>query len=68
MGIDVQHQGMICEHCGQTIPDRKVRSYVAHLIGKASGKSKARDPEKMRQAALKRWEKTTNGSNQSERV
>jgi hypothetical protein len=50
---------MTCKHCGQNIPDREVRSYVARLMGRVTGKTKARDPEKMRAAALKRWDKTT---------
>jgi hypothetical protein len=49
---------MTCKHCGKNIPDHQVRAYVYGLMGKASGKSKARDPEKMRAAALKRWGKT----------
>jgi hypothetical protein len=48
---------MKCPHCGQKIPDKKVRAYVMSLQGSKTGKSKARDPEKMRQAALKRWGK-----------
>ncbi len=44
-----------CKHCLKNIPDKEVRSYVASLMGKTTGKSKARDPEKMRAAALKRW-------------
>jgi hypothetical protein len=47
-----------CPHCGQNIPDKKVREYIMSLQGKSGkGKAKARDPEKMRQAALKRWGK-----------
>lgn len=52
---------MICKHCSENIPDREVRAHVYRLMGKASGKSKARDPEKMRAAgragASKRWGK-----------
>jgi hypothetical protein len=48
---------MTCKHCGKNIPDREVRAYVYSSMGKATGKSKARDPETMRAASLKRWEK-----------
>jgi hypothetical protein len=49
--------GVKCPHCGKEIPDRSVRKYVMSLQGRKTGKSKARDPEKMRAAALKRWAK-----------
>jgi hypothetical protein len=38
-------------------PDQEVRAYVYGLMGKTTGKSKARDPEKIRAAGLKRWGK-----------
>jgi len=57
---------MKCPHCTAKIPDQVIKDYVrslsgarsaaASLMGKATGKSKARDPEKMRAASLKRWE------------
>lgn len=46
---------MNCPHCQKVIADKLVRSYVGRLMGRAKGPSKARDPEKMRQAVLKRW-------------
>lgn len=48
---------MICKHCGKTIPDSEVRSYVGSINGKTKGPTKARDPEKMRAAINKRWAK-----------
>jgi hypothetical protein len=51
------HDGVKCPHCDKEIPDRSVRKYVMSLQGRKTGKSKARDPEKMRAAALKRWAK-----------
>jgi hypothetical protein len=47
-----------CPHCGKDIDDKEIRRYVMSMQGAAgTGKKKARDPEKMRQAALKRWGK-----------
>jgi hypothetical protein len=46
-----------CPHCGKSIPDKDLRRHVMSLLGKAgTGTRKSRDPEKMRQAALRRWE------------
>jgi hypothetical protein len=57
---------LCCECCGKRIPDKVIleyaaslsgaRSAAASLMGQAGGKNKARDPEKMRAASLKRWE------------
>jgi hypothetical protein len=46
---------MKCPHCGKNISDKEVRRHIMSLQGKKKGSSKARDSEKMRQAALKRW-------------
>jgi general stress protein YciG len=45
---------MKCPHCGKKI---NAAALMGAKGGKASGASKARDPEKMRAAALLRWEK-----------
>ena len=46
---------MKCPHCDQNIPDQKVRKYVYSLMGKTTGKSKARTSEQARKAGLARW-------------
>ena len=63
---------MKCPKCDTKIPDKAILDYVrsmppararslaASLMGRTTGSSKARDPEKMRAAgragALKRWD------------
>jgi hypothetical protein len=48
---------MKCPDCGKQISDKLLRKYIMSLQGSKTGRSKARDPEKVRQAALKRWGK-----------
>lgn len=54
---------------GLSRPPKAVREYMAKLGkkgGETKGKTKARDPEKMRAAAKKRWQKKRS-DNQSEK-
>ena len=47
---------MKCPKCKANIPDKKIAGYLASKGGSKKGPTKARDPEKMRLAALKSWE------------
>lgn len=48
---------MKCPHCGKVIRATTLAATLGAKGGAASGDRKARDPEKMRAAALKRWQK-----------
>jgi len=48
---------MKCPKCKKEIPDATIAKHFASKGGRVRGEAKARDPEKMRQAALKRWNK-----------
>jgi general stress protein YciG len=50
-----KYSTMNCPKCKTEIPDADIAEYLGRKGGSKTGPSKARDPEKMRAAALKRW-------------
>jgi general stress protein YciG len=46
---------MKCPQCSYEIPDKKIAKHLAAKGGSKTGPTKARDPEKMRAAVMKRW-------------
>lgn len=53
--VQLKQRAMNCPKCGTKISDRAIARQLASKGGKTTGKTKARDSNKMREAALKRW-------------